>query len=221
MLRPGFVFIVESPSADEFRTGRYEGTSLVGALSASQIPYHYCVAVNREAFADCFAIELDEARRRFPGQHPIIHLSIHGRQDGTGVVLTDGTLLNWWELGQWLGPINAVMAGGLLLCLSACFGSAGREIARFAAAPPFWALVGNHFAVGLDDLAVGYSAFYHRFFKGAEIADAVVAMQHASGNGQFAWLEGTAWHRWFTEETIRRVWATMPTLQPGGLNALV
>lgn len=63
--------------------------------------------------------------------------------------MTDGTLLNWWQLGQFLAPVNATIPGGLLLCLSACFGSAGREIARFAVAPPFGALVSNHFAVDL------------------------------------------------------------------------
>lgn len=71
------------------------------------------------------------------------------------------------------------MRGGLLLCLSACFPSAGAAIARFTVAPPFWALVGNRYSVGVDDLAVGFSAMYHRLFKGAELPVAIEAMKHA------------------------------------------
>lgn len=80
-----------------------------------------------------------------------MHLSMHGSQDG--VELTNGGFLSWHDLRGLLLSLNRAMQGGLLICMSTCFGSAGCRMAMYEDnEPTFWALVGNTDLVTLRSL---------------------------------------------------------------------
>jgi hypothetical protein len=120
---------------------------------------------------------------------PILHLSMHGNKDG--VSLTNGEFLTWHDLRAILLPLIRALQGGLLVCMSSCFGSSGCRMAMYEDNEPhFWALVGNTGSPTWADAAIAYVSFYHLFFKGFGIKICVESMKVASGDHSFLHLLG-------------------------------
>ncbi|MEG3876701.1 hypothetical protein QT972_04850 [Microcoleus sp. herbarium7] len=187
-IQSGFVHIIESPSADDLLDGRTEGRALSEVLNLAKIPYCYNLAINLETFNAALDTRLIEAFEYFK-QPPILHLSMHGNQDG--VVLTDNTFISWANLQTLLAPLTNAMEGGLLICMSSCFGSTGCLMAMHRDADqPFWALVGNNNSVSWEDAAVAYVTFYHLFFKGIPVEECVERMKLASNDHNFVVWSG-------------------------------
>jgi len=184
----GFVHIVESPSADDLLDGRTEGRVLREALRLAGISQWYSLATNRQTFFKA----LEESLVKAWGYHkqpPILHLSMHGDNEGIG--LTDRTFLSWEELRHILTPVTNAMQGGLLICMSSCFGTAGCRMAMHEQQDnPFWGLVGNTASPSWADAAVAYVTFYHLFFKGIPVDDCVDRMKFASNDLNFIFLNG-------------------------------
>ena len=187
-IQSGFVHIIESPSADDLLDGRTEGRALSEVLNLAKIPYCYNLAINLETFNAAVDTRLIEAFEYF-NQPPILHLSMHGNQEG--VVLTDNTFISWANLQTLLAPLTNAMEGGLLICMSSCFGSTGCLMATHRDADqPFWALVGNNRSVSWEDAAVAYVTFYHLFFKGIPVEECVERMKLASNDDNFGVWSG-------------------------------
>ena len=184
----GFVHIIESPSADDLLDGRTEGRALSEILNLAKIPYCYNLVTTSESFDTALNTRLGEAVNRFQ-QPPILHLSMHGDQDG--VELTDTTSISWTNLQARLANLTNTMQGGLLICMSSCFGSSGYRMAMYEGEDkPFLALVGNESSVSWEDAAVAYVTFYHLLFKGIQVEECVNRMKWASNNNNFVMLSG-------------------------------
>lgn len=195
IMKSGFVHIVESPSAQDLLDGRTEGRSLSEALQLARIPFSYSQAVNIRTFEESIGQRLRASieSHRLP---PILHFSAHGNSDGIG--LTSGEFLPWLDLQKLLEPMHKAFGTGLLICLSACEGAQGIQMAMTNGSErPFWALVSHRGAVSWSDCAVGYIAFYNLFFKGRSVSEAVTAMNAATGDTNFIVWSG---------EQIKRDW---------------
>lgn len=188
-----FVHIVESPSATDLLSDQVEGRALCGALKLACIPHVYNLASNRETFRAALSERLAEALNTpaLQGLRPVLHLSMHGND--SGVELTSGEFISWDVLHSDLAPLMNAMNGGLLICMSSCFGLSGCRMAMNTTTDQtFWALVGNSKSVDWSDAAVGYITFYHQFFKGTPIDRCVRVMGEASGDQNFLHLPGHA-----------------------------
>lgn len=182
-LQLGFVHIIESPSATDLLDGRTEGRALSEILNLAEIPHCYSLAATLDTFDAALDTRLIEAFNHFQ-QPPILHLSMHGNQDG--VALTDNTFIGWADLQALLTPLTNAMQGGLLICMSSCFGSSGCRMAMHEDADqPFWALVGNNRSVSWEDAAVAYVTFYHLLFKDIPVDVCVERMKWASDDHNF------------------------------------
>jgi hypothetical protein len=197
----GFVHIIESPSANDILDGRTEGSALSEILNLAKIPHSYNLVTNLETFSLALSTRLLEAFNiwKLP---PILHLSMHGDEQGVG--LTNDTALSWDNLRELLAPLNNEMGGGLLICMSSCFGSNGIKMAMHESTDqPFWALVGNNSSVSWEDAAVAYVTFYHLFFKGIPVAQCVERMKWASNDDRFEWWSGHEVKASWTEYTAK------------------
>lgn len=198
----GFVHVIESPSAQDLLDGRTEGRSLCEALSLANIPHCYNLATTLESFREALGARLTNACAQHEAP-PILHLSMHGNNEG--VALTDGTFLTWNQLRLELAALKNAMAGGLLICMSSCFGGAGCRMAMHEDGDqPFWALVGNTREAMWADAAVAYIAFYHQFFKGKSVQECVDVMRIASGDPNFLYHSGhevqASWRTYIAEQ---------------------
>jgi hypothetical protein len=184
----GFVFILESPSDEDLLDERMEGKALSTAFNLASIPHAYNLVTTKKALIKALTWKLHEAIKEH-NKAPILHISMHGNDEGVG--LTDGEFVSWDDLRKELTPLLNNMQGGLLICMSSCYGGSGCRMAMHEEADhPFWALVGNSEAALWSDAAVAYITFYHLFFKGVGVEDAVAAMKVASGDGNFMVFNG-------------------------------
>ena len=184
----GFVYVIESPTSNDLLDGRTEGRALTEALALARIPSWYGLVTDQDTMHSAIRQRLSEAWKHWQ-LPPVLHLSMHGSQDG--VDLTNGSFLSWHDLRGLLLPLNRAMQGGLLICMSTCFGSSGCRMAMYEdSEPTFWALVGNAGASLWADAAVAYITFYHLFFKGVPVVTCVNAMCVASADTNFVLHSG-------------------------------
>lgn len=218
-----FVFVIESPSADDLMDGRTEGRSLCAALQLADVPQAYCLVANKEMLVKSLEVNL----RREAARHnkvPMLHFSMHGSSDG--VWLTSGEIVTWEDLRHLLRNVLVATGGTLLVTMSSCFGTAGCRMAMHDdSEPTFWALVGHTDQPTWADAAVAYITFYHLLFKERNIRDCVDAMNVAAGTVGFMCLLGSeakaAWtatqaHHLCERLGIGVLTGTVPT-SPSGL----
>jgi hypothetical protein len=187
----GFVHIVESPSSSDLLADQVEGRALCGALQLARIPYVYNLASSLQTFREALADRLVQALKSpaLSGRRPILHLSMHGNDQGVG--LTSGEFISWEELHTELAPLLNAMNGGLLVCMSSCFGFSGcRMVMNTTTDHPFWAIVGNSRSVDWSDAAIAYITFYHQFFKETPLDKCVDLMRSSSGDSNFLQFSG-------------------------------
>jgi hypothetical protein len=146
---------------------------------------------------------------------------MHGSD--AGVQLTDGHFLTWNDLRAELQPLATMMNGGLLICMSCCFGAHGCRMAMYeGVAPTFWAIVGHYGKAMWSDTAIAYISFYHLFFKGRDLEASVRGMKEASGDAGFLCMYGAAtkqdWEARLTalqEEALRKALLKLGSLADG------
>lgn len=180
----GFVYIIESPSKYDILDRRVEGDMLSEAFDLIGIPYSYSLIVDKETLVEALSSRLVDACSHHYPQVPILHFSLHGDKDNIG--LTSDESLSWHDLRHLLLPLKRWMQGGLIICMSSCFGFSGCRMAMYNDnEPSFYALVGNTHSTTWADSAVAYINFYHRLFKGASVEESVMAMRSGSGDNNF------------------------------------
>ena len=188
-----FVYIIESPSAPDLYHKRAESDPLYEALKLSQIPCIARCAISRIAFEAAFNIGFKEELQRYDGKWPIIHISCHANSDG--IMLSNGEFITWGALRNILLPINEILKGMLVLCMSCCEGYSGVRMAMTLddGADPYFCLIGTPEKPTWSDTCVAFMAFYHRMNKGSHINDAVAAMRSASDHNSFfvEWAESS------------------------------
>jgi hypothetical protein len=203
-----FVYIVESPSPRDLSDGRTEGRGLCEMFSLSKTKHAYTLAVNVDEFLRAFSVSdayspLSQAISRF-GVAPIVHLSMHGSEDG--VTLTDGTNLRWDHLRDILSPLNDFLPSGLFVNFSTCGGAASIRMSMRAGdhEKPFYATIGSIDAVPWDDALVAYAVFYHNWFKHKPTEQCVELMKLASGHDGFAVHTGASQKQAYIEYVKKR-----------------
>ncbi|WP_373528352.1 hypothetical protein [Nostoc sp.] len=185
----GFVYIIESPSKHDLLHGRVEGRALSEAFNLARIPFWYSLASDREMLAEALSSHLVDACSHQHPLVPILHFSLHGDENNVG--LTSGESLSWHDLRYLLLPLNRMIQGGLIICMSSCFGYYGCRMAMYNdKEPPFYALVGNTHSTTWADSAVAYITFYHLLFKGLPVESCVESMKIASGDNNFGFEFG-------------------------------
>jgi hypothetical protein len=183
------VYIIESPSADDFYNKRFEGEALEKTLNLSGISSSHHLVVDLKTFYNSFFNGLKEYfDRRETFLPPIIHLSAHGNNNG--IELTNGNTISWDIIKILVTPVNNSLNGGLLLCMSSCEGFAGCQMAMQNGELPFWAIIGNNDKPTWGETNIGFAAFYHLFRSDKNIFESVSGMKAASGNSNFMHIEG-------------------------------
>ena len=188
-----FIYIIESPSGDDLFDGRTEGRALCEALALAGHPHSYTIATDRDRLRKALACAVPSDRIvsewERHGVPPVIHFSAHGNHHG--IALTSGEHIPWSDLREMLSPINDKMQMGILVCFSTCSGYAGTRMSMYLDdTRPFWAVVGSASDVSWGDALVGFTAYYHHWFKSKSVAECVIAMRAASGHGEFFYQPG-------------------------------
>lgn len=117
-----FVYIVESPSADDLYGNKSEGNIIAQVVSLNDIPSENKTVISKKTFECAISLDLKRAIESYPERTPILHVSTHGSKHG--LKLSNEDLLTWNDLKEWLITINNVLDVYLILCMSSCKGMA-------------------------------------------------------------------------------------------------
>lgn len=184
------VYVVESPSPLDLYEMRYEGEILQKALQLANIPSVHRLAVNMDSFKTALGYGLLLHLSYGELLPPILHISAHGNNEG--IELTSGESVDWPLLRDLLMPINKVLNGNLLICMSSCGGFyascmalSEKELMPSPENVPFFGLVGNREKPTWSETAIAFLTFYHLLTKGYLIDEAVRRMRGASDNNSF------------------------------------
>ena len=185
-----FVYIIESPSEIDFYHNTSEGNLLTQSLLLQKTPCVQKTTISKSAFEAALKIGLEEQMKIFPDLLPVIHISAHGNKEG--IALSNGDIVTWKKLREYLLPINKALGNALLLCMSCCHGYSATRMAMHIgkAEHPFYSMVGHYGSPTWSETSVGFSTFYHLIGKGYYGYEAVDAMRVASGNDK--WVHTTA-----------------------------
>lgn len=189
------IYIIESPSSDNLLVQVQEGKIISDALKLIGIKSQCFLAVNRDALTKAF-LTIFASHPNASLAIPIIHLSCHG--DSTGIQLTSNEILTWNELEKMLTPLNKLLNGLIILCMSSCEGLNAVSMAlKESGDLPFLVLVGNASKPEWSETLVGFSTLYHLLGKGINFDKSVEAARMASGNQHFHVFYG---------HTAREIW---------------
>ena len=178
-----YVHLIESPSPQDLLDGRTEGAVLRESLDLAAIPNSYNLATDRATFETAITDKIHSAMAAFDA-HPLLHFSMHGSQDGLG--LTSGDIITWSKLASHIRATAPLAGCGLIVCMSSCYGAFARRMAFTHESAPYFLLFGHPGDLDWVDAAVGFTALYHRLFKGVPSLEAAVnAMREASGDNRF------------------------------------
>jgi len=194
-----FVYVVESPSHEDFFLGRSEGQLVGRAAELNGVPHAIRSVTSEEMLRRALITGLYAEMLKQPDRWAILHLSAHGHEGGIG--LTDGTFLAWDSLRDYLKPINTALGGRLLLCMSSCSGGSAMRMSMYPGDEefPYAFMVGNGGTPRWSETAIAYATFYHHLAAGRPIDAAVNAMKVASGNDEFVWTSAKEAHDGYVE----------------------
>lgn len=184
-----FLFIIESPGAEDFLEDRKEGDTLRAMLELGGIQAKYRTAVTKEAFVASLVelskfspsashyspedVQISGGRYRIRDAplkrtlfHPVLHLSCHSNEEL--LAFSSGEKMTWhefggllYELNDEIGWINNDMSH-LAIGLSSCEGyAAAKRVIHKGKPVPFVILIGPTEPVSWADSLVAFSVYYH------------------------------------------------------------
>jgi hypothetical protein len=181
------VFVLESPNDADFYEGRSEGFALARALRVAGITVETRSVCSQAMFQRGLNDFLEICRQTLaPQLLPLLHISAHGNRDG--IALTDGRMITWNQLAEFLVPINTQLRGQLDLGLSSCngFHAITMAMARELNGPrAFNMLVGPNFEPTWGEALIGYAAFYFQLTRSQNLETAMAALKAASGKNEW------------------------------------
>jgi hypothetical protein len=167
------VHIIESN-----RSGKTaEGEALIDVLKISGICGHHYSVADVGDLAEAFE-KIRKHPRCLPYHRhflPFLHFAMHATKDG--IYLSGTALLRWRSLLELLAPLRERLEGNLLICMSACSGFYGYQLACSDERFTYHFLVGTRRALDWRDSVLAFHIFYHSLFvRRTRLPDAVTAM---------------------------------------------
>ena len=153
--------IIESLKATEAHTGTELHDELRPLLASTDVSLKLVTAPNRETFLACLSDVRSQAAHQDVA--PILHLELHGNQDGLG--FTDGTFIAWNELAEDLRSINEVLKNHLVITMAVCDGAYILRTISPMRRAPFFGIVGSFEESDGPVLRAGFRDFYLSFLE--------------------------------------------------------
>ena len=163
------IYIVESLHEDEEKTGR----NLYNQLKPLEAKYDslkivFCEVHSRQEWDDWMSTILNDCNTN--GAYPIIHLEIHGQEEGIG--FTNGDFINVEEINKQFRAINLASECNLFITLGVCEGLYVLFGVKIDKLMPYCGAIGSFDDLWNKDIKLRYAEFYDAFFRTFNIYEA-------------------------------------------------
>lgn len=178
------VYIIESLPRGESRTGKELHQHLKHlSFQVDGLQCRYEEVNSRKAFVKLLH-RIQQGMEQ--GRIPFLHLEIHG--NANGLTFANGDDIEWDALHQHLRRLNVATRNNLVVSFAACR-AAG---AYFGIDPmvraPFVGVVAPFTLVSVEEVEVGFSAFFSELLRSFDLPAAVDALNHAVSTPKFQFL---------------------------------
>lgn len=179
---PFWVYVIESPSSEDLFSDINEGEILLKTLHLLGLTTIKRITVNSGLFEKALKEEIFTLSEYFK-KVPVLHISAHG--DKRGLCLTDGSIVSWGKLKEYISPINKEFKDSLIVCLSACESWSGCEMAMCSGIRPFFYIIGSIGRPSWRETVVGFTTFYNLLIKMYKFDEMINTMNLAAGGKYF------------------------------------
>jgi len=172
------VVVLQSLQPHEFKSGTELKLYLEGLSEDSSHP----IPIELYEFSDLigFKQQLLVLRNSIEsGQHPILHLEMHGLADASGLVFSDNSKITWSDLQPILAELNMASGLNLLVCVATCFGGHSLSMVNPTSPSPCFAIIGPIKSISGPELLQAFRGFYRILF---ESLDAKLALKELLGS---------------------------------------
>lgn len=166
------IYVIESLPADDRQTGKelYDDLLRYESIKYPQLSVEYRSIVDKSAWDVLMEeIAMDCVQN---GNQVILHLEIHGAENGSGLVLANRDYLSYDSIRPQFVRINIATGCNSFLTLAVCKGLYVTSINRLSQPMPFCGLLGAYDKITESDLAIRFNEFYDELFDSFELAKA-------------------------------------------------
>ena len=156
------IYVIQSLDKNEEQTGKliYDEVIKVRTKYSDKCDAEFILVNNRHDLENSL-IKINEDCLN--GVKPIIHLEIHGNENGDGLTLENNEYIGYSELCNSLTKININSGNNLFLTLAVCHGAWIMQNIKLDKPAPFVGVIGSFEKIGNIDLYIRYSEFYSEF----------------------------------------------------------
>jgi hypothetical protein len=177
------IYVIESLCKGETKTGQFLFNDTIKRRLEQKGLINNCELItptSKEEFLSAF----EHIKQEVFNNHvnPIIHLELHGSEDG--LQLNNDDIILWNELQFRLIELNVLSECNLFVTLASCYGGYIYTVIRPNFRIPFWGFVGPFEIVYSDEILLNFTAFYDEFLQSLDFNLAVDALNKANPNNQ-------------------------------------
>lgn len=104
---------------------------------------------------------------------PIIHFEIHGSEDQSGFILSNGILVKWEDIYSKLTDINISCRWNLFITMAVCYGNYAMILMKPDRVAPFKGILGPFDTILVSDLTIMFEAFYQSLLRTKSLDSAI------------------------------------------------
>lgn len=170
--------VVIQSLGDEIKTG----TNLYGDIISRKIDYkalrftHRFYDIGSKAeLQHLLKYYEDDSLRYEDGL--VIHLEMHGADDQSGLILSNGELVSWEDLVDWVRPINIGTRNNFYITMATCFGRFLYKGVDPNQKSPYAAFISASEAVSVEQVEQNFSDLYETLLDNGNLIEAYLLME--------------------------------------------
>jgi len=194
------IVVIQSLPNNEPQTGRSLYEDVIRRLCQKGIMHSGIIDVkSKTQFMMLSEILLEKCQK--DNLCPFLHFEIHGDKEGRGLVLANGELVTWSEVGSFTRSINEVLKNELFISLATCKGAyILKSIDDPNILAPFWGMVGPKDKIYNEDIIEDFTAFYQELLTSFDLHKSIEALNNSHNNSPYVLMTAEFVFEHFIEE---------------------
>lgn len=174
------IYVIESLKDDEPKTGYDIWHDLLQYMPYKhpELKVHYKPINSLSEWDDLMKEILVDVKVN--SNIPILHLEIHGEENGKGLVFNNGQLASREHVGDQLRAINIATVCNLMLTLGVCKGLYLLFNMHLDKPMPFIGAVGSFDDLHSGDIILRYTDFYETLFETFDVGKAYISLTNSN-----------------------------------------
>lgn len=174
------IYVIESLPDGEMKTGYdiWHDQLQYMKVNHPKLDVFYKAVPSLKKWDDLMRDILDDVIQN--GNIPILHIEVHGEENGKGLVFKNGELSGIEHVGEQLRKINIATGCNLMLTLGVCKGLNLLFDMHLDKPMPFIGAVGSFDEIYSEDILIRYTEFYDTLFKTFNVGEAYIRLMNSN-----------------------------------------